>query len=112
MLHCGTGASSDGLGRMAARTNPYAMATLGLEAWRLWFEASSVITLRMVVLAQGGPRAEREAWRMVQEKWVANMLLGMDWANGKGGRTPEIAASKTMRHYRTRVSANRRRLTR
>ena len=96
---------------MTARTNPFAMAMLGYEAWQLWFEASSVITMRMVLMAQGGPRAENEALRMVQEKWAANMLLGLDWAGGRGGRTPHTAAKKTMRHYSTRVSANRRRLS-
>lgn len=97
---------------MAKTPNPFALAALGYESWLLWVEATAVIGMRILLLMQGGPRAEKEALRMVQEKWEANMLLGLHWAGGRGARTPEAAAKHTMLHYRRRASANRRRLSR
>jgi hypothetical protein len=40
--------------------NPWLRVTM--DAWALGFEASSVIGLRMMKLAAGGPAAEVERW--------------------------------------------------
>ena len=97
---------------MTKQTNPTDMFQLAYEGWRLWYEASTVITLRMMRLAQGGAIAQREATRMVEEKWSTAMLLGPMLAATPSARSPEGAAHMTMKHYQTRVSANKRRLSR
>lgn len=97
---------------MAKAPTPFETMALGYEAWLLWFEASTVILLRLMLLTQGGPGAQSEAWRMVSEKWAAGLALGFGCATGTGGRTPYTAARRTMRHLRGRATANRRRLTR
>ena len=84
---------------------------LSLDAWMLGLEASTVIGLRTMKLAAGGPAAEREAKLMVDEKIEAGRLLGVKAMTGGLGATPEGAAAKTLSHYRRRVRANRKRLT-
>ena len=48
---------------------------IGTDAMVLGLEASSVIGLRSLKIAQGGPRAEAEAKRMVAEKLEAARVL-------------------------------------
>jgi hypothetical protein len=79
--------------------------TLALDAARLSAEAQSVIALRMLRLAKGGKIAEREARRMVAEKGVA--LVEAAATLGSGG-----SMNKVVRRVRSRVSKNRRRLSR
>lgn len=99
------------LSGMIQATNPFAMASLAFDCWQLWFESSQVIALRTMRLMQGGALAQREAVRMVSEKWEAATYVGFCSMTGQGGDTPEAIAQRAVRHYRTRVSANRRRLT-
>jgi hypothetical protein len=47
----------------------------GFYAWSLGLEASSVIALRTLKIAIGGPTAEAEARRMVSEKIEAGLAL-------------------------------------
>ncbi|MFM5930867.1 MAG: hypothetical protein ACKOPQ_08170 [Novosphingobium sp.] len=83
---------------------------LSAQAWMLWGEAASVIMLRSWKLAQGGAGASKEAVRMVSEKVEANMQLGKDMmANPMQG--PQSATKRSLRHYRSKVRANRRRLS-
>ncbi len=82
----------------------------GMSAWALGAEASTVIALRMMKLARGGPAAKVEARRMVNEKIKANLDLQAKVMTGKLGRTPEGAAEKVVTHYLPKVKANRRRL--
>ena len=83
-----------------------------MDTWSLGMEASSVIGLRTLMFATGGPDAQTEAARMISEKMVAGMELGaMAWT-GSLGLTPQDAAAKTVAHYRREVRANRRRLSR
>jgi hypothetical protein len=96
---------------MQRSPDPGAWISLAFESWRLWAEASMVVWLRTARLAQGGALAQREAARMVSEKWLAAALLGPATLAGRGIATPEGSARKAVRHYRTRVSANRRRLS-
>jgi hypothetical protein len=53
--------------------NPWFCA--GFYAWSLGLEASSVISLRTLKIAVGGPAAEAEARRMVSEKLEAGLTL-------------------------------------
>lgn len=85
---------------------------IGLDAWRLSAEASQVVALRGVTLARGGLEAWQEAERMISEKSAAGMSLGMALAAGKFGANAKDVARGTLGHYRRRVRANRRRLTR
>ena len=82
---------------------------LAFESWALWAEANTVIGLRLIRLAGGGKLAEREGSRMIAEKITANAELGLDLLLS-GPHTPDQAATKIVRHYRGKVSANRRRL--
>lgn len=92
--------------------SPFSMSSLAFEWWRLWAESAQVIALRSMRMMQGGAVAQREAVRMVSEKWETAALVGMRAMSGESGRTAMVATQKAMRQYRTRVSANRRRLVR
>lgn len=84
---------------------------LGIEAWRLGLEASSVVALRSMKLATAsGPVAEAEARRMVDEKIEAALALQALALSGNLGITPHGAAARTLAHYRRKVRANKRRL--
>jgi hypothetical protein len=85
---------------------------LGLDTWSLGVEAASVIGLRMLRLAAGGAGAQVEANRMVTEKIAAAADLQRMAMTGALGSTATAAASRTLAHYRRKVRANRRRLTR
>jgi hypothetical protein len=90
--------------------NPWFRA--GFYAWSLGLEASSVIALRTLKIAIGGPAAEAEARRMVSEKLEAGLTLQALALTGGLGLTANSAATKTLAHYRRKVRANRRRLER
>lgn len=92
--------------------NPFAAASMAFEWWRLWYESSQVIAMRSMRMMQGGAIAQREAVRMVSEKWETAALIAMRASTGQGGRTPDAMMRGAMRRYRSRVSANRRRLMR
>ena len=92
-----------------------AFTRLSTEAWGLWFDAAQVIWLRSMRLAAGGALGTREAQRMVEEKAVAPWELAWklawnpaSWLNPDADRF----ATETMAHYRGKVRANQRRLTR
>lgn len=84
----------------------------GVDAWSLGMEASTVIGLRMAKLAAGGPDAAREAELMLSEKIRAGFELQAELATAPFGFTPLGGTQKAVRHYRRKVAANRRRLTR
>ena len=93
---------------MSRSRNPW--LRLSLDAWSLGLEASSVIALRTMKMAAGGPAADAEGQRMVSEKLSA----GAEWSalamTGGLGLTPQRAAARTLAHYRRKVRANQRRL--
>jgi hypothetical protein len=94
---------------MGQRRNPW--FSLGWDTMALGVEAASVIGLRTVKIATGGPGASAEAELMVNEKIAAAWALqGLAMTGGLGFTAPAIAA-KTLAHYRRRVRANRRRLS-
>jgi len=75
-------------------------------AWaQLCQEAQEVMMLRFVTLAAGGSAGQNEAQRMVTEKGFA---LAEAMGTLALGGSPE----KVMRGYRSRVRANKRRLSR
>ena len=88
------------------------MFSLGLDAWSLYFEASTVIGLRMMKMAAGGPGADKEMALMIGEKVQSAIELQMEGATGRLGTTPAGAANKVVRHYKRKVGANKRRLSR
>ena len=92
----------------ASAWNPW--VGISLDAWRLGLEASSVIALRSLKLAQGGTAAQAEAERMVSEKVAATFALGSLALTGGLGVNPAQASARTLAHYRKHVRANRRRL--
>jgi hypothetical protein len=92
-----------------SRTNPW--IGIGLDAWRLGFEASTVIALRTAKIAAGGAAGRAESERMVQEKIDAAAALQMKAMTGGLGASPASMSARTVAHYRRRVAANRRRLS-
>lgn len=94
---------------MANRINPW--PELGWKAFALGVEAASVMTLRSFKIAAGGAAATAEAQRMVQEKLDAGLALQTKFWSGALGATPPRMVSRTLAHYRPKVRANRRRLS-
>jgi hypothetical protein len=87
-------------------------STLAMQAWSLGAESSWVIGLRCAHLAMGGSAANKEAHRMVEEKWQAQIDLASALMTGRLGYNPNEIAANTIDHYSTRVHANRKRLSR
>jgi hypothetical protein len=83
-----------------------------LESMRFACETQSVISMRMMYLAQGGPHAAAEANRMIAEKIdafaEAETVLVNALARGEGVR---VAAERFYTSIRRRVRANSRRLS-
>ena len=84
---------------------------LMFDTWLLGLEASAVVASRAMKLAAGGEVAEREARRMITEKIEAALSLQTLALTGGLGTTSQSVARKSLTHYRRRVRANRRRLT-
>jgi hypothetical protein len=97
-----------GLSAMARSTTSW--FTVGFDAWVLGMEAAAVIAQRSLILAQGGAQAQAEAVRMVAEKAEATTALAMRAALGDLGQRPVTVSGNAVRHYRTKVRANRKRL--
>lgn len=91
-----------------AHRNPW--LRIGFDAWALGIEASLTMSLRAMKIMAGGPAAETEARRMVSEKIEAGQALQTKALTGGLGTTAPGAAAKTLKHYRRKVRANRRRL--
>ncbi|MDO9412832.1 MAG: hypothetical protein Q7T81_09700 [Pseudolabrys sp.] len=85
---------------------------------KTWFEAArfasdsqSVMTLRLMEIAGGGPQATVEATQMISEKVSAMAeAQGAMFAALATGKSFQIAANKAYAPYRRAVRANRRRL--
>ena len=75
----------------------------GMDMAMLGFEAQGVIAQRMMKLAMGGPGAQREAERMITEKFLAVGETALMVASGASN-------GKVIRNYRRKVQANARRL--
>ena len=83
---------------------------IGVDAWMLGIEASSVIGLRAFKIAAGGVAAEAEARLMINEKIEAGWALQGAALSGALGLTAHRATARTLVHYRRKVRANQRRL--
>lgn len=84
---------------------------LAQDSYWLWAEAMMVIGMRTTDMLTRRPGHEREAVRMVTEKLRANTELAAKLA-AAGALAPEQALHTAVKHYGTRVSANRKRLAR
>lgn len=93
---------------MRRRRNPW--IKLGWDAMALGAESASVVGLRSMKIAAGGPAADAEAALMFSEKVEAAYALQSMAMVGALGFTAPRVASKTLAHYRRKVRANRRRL--
>jgi hypothetical protein len=82
----------------------------GVEAWMLALEASTVIALRTARIAAGGALADRELQLMWSEKVQAALEWQLALMTGGLGATALSGTRETVRHYRGKVRANRRRL--
>ncbi len=74
-------------------------------------EASSVIGLRMLKIMTGNAAGQSEIHRMISEKIDAGLELQALALTGQLGFTPQSGASKVLSHYRRKVRANKRRLS-
>lgn len=84
----------------------------GFDAWSLGAEAAVVAGLRMAKIAAGGKAGAREAELMVAEKVQAGIELQSRLLTGRLGLSPLAGTRNTLRHYRRKVAANRKRLSR
>lgn len=94
------------------RSEAFEWLEVAASSAALGMEAASVIGLRVAGAVAGDPKAVLEAWRMWSEKVVALSELQMRLFTGRLGSTPSAAAKATLKHYRRKVGANRRRLSR
>lgn len=78
---------------------------LASDMMLLSLESQRVVSLRLAAFAIGGARAHAEAQRMIHEKFFAASRAAQLMAFG---RSPEAI----VRHYRSHVRANQRRLSR
>jgi hypothetical protein len=84
----------------------------GMDAWSLGSEASTVMALRTARIAMGGSGAMAETQLMFAEKMQATFELQVAALSGQLGSAPAGATRKAIGFYRSKVRANRRRLTR
>lgn len=94
---------------MTRYTNPW--LKVGFDAMALGMEAASVIGLRSAKIALGGPSADAEAKLMVEEKINAAWALQTLALTGALGVTAPRIVGRTLTHYRRKVHANQRRLS-
>jgi hypothetical protein len=92
---------------MAKKRDPW--ARLGWHAWMLGAEAANVMALRGMMFATGDPDGTR---RMVAEKLEAARAPQTMALTGVLGFTAPVMVDRTLKHYRRKVRANRRRLNR
>jgi hypothetical protein len=78
----------------------------------LVLEAQQVIALRMLRLANGGRKAQRELERMFVEKAEAAVEVAIaSVAAMLSGQSPSAVADRTISDYGGRIRKNRRRLS-
>lgn len=85
---------------------------LSIDAWTLAAEAAIVAGIRVGRMSLGGPSAGDEARLMVGEKLDAALQVQAHLLGAAFSLTPVAATDWTLRHYRRKVRANRRRLMR
>jgi hypothetical protein len=91
----------------------HSFASIYFDIFRLAWESSFVIGLRMMTFGAGGTRAFSEAQLMTVEKIQAATFVMLDSAFAlAGGKSAEVVGRSAIAHYRRKVVANRRRLLR
>ncbi|MDR6790730.1 hypothetical protein J2Y58_004113 [Sphingomonas sp. BE138] len=95
-----------------ASTAYVAWMKAGMDMCMLGAEAGTVMALRIARIAAGGSAGAAEAELMVTEKVCAAIELQTRLMTGALGVTPLGATQGTLKHYRRKVSANNRRLSR
>lgn len=93
------------------RNEPVEWINIAAATFALGVEAVGVIGLRALKSASGGPTAAEEAWRMYSEKLVTLAELQARFFGGSLGTTPAETTRLAVTHYRRKVAANRRRLS-
>lgn len=89
----------------------FSFATMAFQSTLLAIESQQVIAMRLTKFALGGDDVQQEAELMVNEKLHSLAAAGhMMMAAVIGGKS-DLGADKVMEHYRTKVSANVRRLS-
>lgn len=84
---------------------------LSFDMMHLSAEAGGVVALRMMKVAQGGAAATAEAELMVSEKLRSTAEVAAQfWTSAMTG-TAHLAPQRAVSHYRRKVRANRRRLS-
>jgi hypothetical protein len=86
-------------------------AAMAMHGTMLAIESQQVIALRLTKLAMGEPDSQREAELMVTEKVNAMIDSGQMMFKAALGGQADMGAEKILKHYRTTVRANRRRLS-
>lgn len=94
---------------MTRRTSSW--FSLSMNAARMGMEAQTVIGLRLMRLAAGGPAAAAEAQLMVTEKVASTLAVQSMLITGVMTGKADGGAGSAVAHYRRKVRANRRRLT-
>ena len=84
---------------------------LSADAAHLGHESGHVIGLRLAVAGRGGADALAELCRMISEKAQAALDAHFVIAGSLLSGEPHLAPARTLALYRTRVQANRTRLT-
>jgi hypothetical protein len=82
------------------------------DSWELGLEAQTVVGLRLAKLAAGDAAALSEAHQMVSEKILAAAEVQMKTASAVLSGQSHRAPAAALAHYRRKVRANRRRLSR
>lgn len=86
-------------------------ASLMFDSWSLAADASTVIGLRIAKMAAMDAAAITEMQRMVIEKAEAAAALQARAITGGMSAQPDRAARQILSHYRKKVRANKRRLS-
>jgi len=96
---------------MPRSKSPFSLWTdMAMQSAKLAIESQQVIAMRLTKMALGGPDVQREAELMVSEKMEAMQQGAKILMMGTLGGKHDMGAGQVMRHYRTKVRANRRRL--
>jgi hypothetical protein len=106
--HSGQAVGENILRLVTEMKNPW--VRIGVEAWSLGLEASSVIGLRALKIAAGGASAAAETRLMFVEKIEAGWAIQGKALTGALGLTAHGATARTLAHYRRKVRSNQRRL--
>ena len=93
-----------------ARSHLTAWWSAGWDTWALAYEASEVIAMRAAKLGLGQDLKGSESRMMFSEKMISAVEMQAALMTGSLGTTPIAVIKKVLRHYRSKVRANRRRL--